>query len=518
MPMKAGSRRLGVRTAGLGLGALIWAVPWLRGVGEQAGPVQLVLDGAVGMAFLAAAATASRPISERTLFGGVAFAWVAGALVPAALLLHQAVLLVALAASLGGARHRRSFWSVTVLAVPVAFGWLPQLVVASLFAATAVRRLAVEAADRTAASFPSLGAAAVAVTLAASWVASTYRLPVLDPATALLGYHLVLILVALVFPLAARTLLRKRARLADKFLTGPALPGLQGLSAVLRLALGDPSLTVHRRDGDSYVDDRGQRVSPHPDWLFVDDGHGPIAVVAPGSAVLQDPPTAAAVAEAVRLTVTHLRLQDTHRQRLHELEAARLRILNAADRTRSLTAAELRQNVGAPLDRTRADLDRLRRSLPDDPRRILDVVVGELDEVAKDITGVVAGVPPVELGWGRLGDAVRALAERTHLSVSVTVGPETAAEPSTEAALYYVVSEALTNAAKHAAATHAHVSLTRQGGVIEVVVADYGRGGADPRGSGLQGLADRLFAHGGRLRVTSPPGAGTTVVATVPIR
>ena len=84
-------------------------------------------------------------------------------------------------------------------------------------------------------------------------------------------------------------------------------------------------------------------------------------------------------------------------------------------------------------------------------------------------------------------------------------------------AAYYVVSEALANAGKHASATHARVSIRRSGGVLRVQVADDGVGGADPAaGSGLTGLADRVAALGGTLTVTSPPGAGTTITAELP--
>ena len=90
--------------------------------------------------------------------------------------------------------------------------------------------------------------------------------------------------------------------------------------------------------------------------------------------------------------------------------------------------------------------------------------------------------------------------------------------PAIETALYYSVSEALTNVDRYAAASRASVSLRRRNGAVEVEVADDGRGGADPaRGSGLRGLQDRLSAIDGTLELDSAPGRGTRLRARVPL-
>jgi signal transduction histidine kinase len=100
--------------------------------------------------------------------------------------------------------------------------------------------------------------------------------------------------------------------------------------------------------------------------------------------------------------------------------------------------------------------------------------------------------------------------------VSVTVAVDAASGPDTQAALFYVCSEALANAVKHADAKRIGITVRRVNDDLEAVISDDGRGGADPTGSGLQGLADRLATRNGRLWVKSPPGAGTTVTAVVP--
>ena len=82
---------------------------------------------------------------------------------------------------------------------------------------------------------------------------------------------------------------------------------------------------------------------------------------------------------------------------------------------------------------------------------------------------------------------------------------------------YYVVTEALVNVAKHAAAATARVELTAAAGRLDVRVVDDGRGGADASGGGLRGLRDRVVAVDGELRVSSPHGGGTVVAATLPV-
>jgi signal transduction histidine kinase len=108
-----------------------------------------------------------------------------------------------------------------------------------------------------------------------------------------------------------------------------------------------------------------------------------------------------------------------------------------------------------------------------------------------------------------------ALAERSPVPVSVSVAANAASDSDTETALFYVCSEALANAVKHANANRIAITVRRVNNAIMATVSDDGRGGADPSGSGLKGLADRLATLNGRLRVDSPPGAGTTVTAVV---
>jgi signal transduction histidine kinase len=126
---------------------------------------------------------------------------------------------------------------------------------------------------------------------------------------------------------------------------------------------------------------------------------------------------------------------------------------------------------------------------------------------------------PAILDRGGLGPALRVLARRTTIPVEVNVRVPGRLPEQVEIAIYYVVSEALTNSAKHARASVAQVNVDVDDDVVvRLLVRDDGVGGADSTGgSGLIGLVDRVEAAGGRLVITSPPGGGTTLAATIPV-
>jgi signal transduction histidine kinase len=124
------------------------------------------------------------------------------------------------------------------------------------------------------------------------------------------------------------------------------------------------------------------------------------------------------------------------------------------------------------------------------------------------------GLLPGALTRGGLRAGVDAVVDRLALPVRVDV-PEDRFPPEIEASAYFVVAEALTNVVKHAHASSAQVSAHAEGGMLRVQVRDDGRGGADPGGHGLVGIADRVAALGGRLEIDSRPGAGTVLTATL---
>ena len=182
--------------------------------------------------------------------------------------------------------------------------------------------------------------------------------------------------------------------------------------------------------------------------------------------------------------------------RLQELRASRVRLVSV-----NLLLGRLKLMVEGDADAT-ATLDRAQSELR--------TGLAELRELAR-------GIHPAVLTTHGLEPAIRALAARS--PVPVTVDADTADLPSpVEIAAYFVVSEALTNVTKYAHASSATVTVRRGDGVVWVEIADDGVGGADPsRGSGLSGLADRVAALDGTITVDSPPGAGTRVRGEIPI-
>jgi signal transduction histidine kinase len=148
-------------------------------------------------------------------------------------------------------------------------------------------------------------------------------------------------------------------------------------------------------------------------------------------------------------------------------------------------------------------------------------VAEELNVVVEDLREIARGIHPAILSDGGLRPALRTLGRRAavDIEVNVDVGPIPRLPEPIEVAAYYVVSEALTNATRHAQASVVSVAVKERGDSLHLSIRDDGVGGADPsRGSGLIGLRDRAEALGGSLEVNSPPGAGTLMVVQLPLR
>jgi signal transduction histidine kinase len=138
-------------------------------------------------------------------------------------------------------------------------------------------------------------------------------------------------------------------------------------------------------------------------------------------------------------------------------------------------------------------------------------VLDELQEISR-------GIHPAILSSGGLEAALTALAGRSAVPVELDLRAHGELAEHVQVAAYYVASEALTNAAKHAHASAVQVELEADDVILRLAIRDDGIGGADlGRGSGLIGLSDRVAALGGTLRVTSPPGSGTTLLIEIPV-
>jgi signal transduction histidine kinase len=150
--------------------------------------------------------------------------------------------------------------------------------------------------------------------------------------------------------------------------------------------------------------------------------------------------------------------------------------------------------------------------------RELSRVAEGLASVFDELREISRGIHPAILSEGGLGPALRALARRSPVPVELDLRPERRLPEHVEVAAYYVVSEALTNAAKHAHASVVHVELEARDAIVLLVIRDDGVGGADPgQGSGLVGLRDRIEALGGTLEIASPAGSGTTLRIKIPL-
>jgi signal transduction histidine kinase len=139
-------------------------------------------------------------------------------------------------------------------------------------------------------------------------------------------------------------------------------------------------------------------------------------------------------------------------------------------------------------------------------------------DAIEELREISRGIHPAVLSSGGLGPALRALGRRSPVPVEMDVRIAGRLPEPVEVGAYYVVSEMVTNVAKHARASVVQVDAEASGGTLRVCVRDDGVGGADPlRGSGLVGLKDRIEALGGTFSMHSPAGAGTTVTCELPI-
>jgi signal transduction histidine kinase len=139
----------------------------------------------------------------------------------------------------------------------------------------------------------------------------------------------------------------------------------------------------------------------------------------------------------------------------------------------------------------------------------------ELGEVLAELRDLAHGIHPASLVQGGLAAALEEVAARLPLPIDLSAGPARAA-PAVEATAYFVACEALTNAVKHARASRATVAVRVGAAALEMDIADDGVGGADPAGSGLANIADRVSALNGTTTIDSPPGNGTRIVVSIP--
>jgi signal transduction histidine kinase len=203
------------------------------------------------------------------------------------------------------------------------------------------------------------------------------------------------------------------------------------------------------------------------------------------------------------------------------LDASRARIVTTADATRRRIERDLHDGAQQQLVTLALELRAAQKTAPPKLREHQ----GELSHIAEGLANVLDGLREIALGIhpailaeGGLGPALKTLAHRSPIPVELDVRVEGRLPEPVEVAAYYVVSEALTNAAKYAQASVVRVSVEIRDGVLHVAVNDDGVGGADPNsGSGLLGLKDRAEAIGGTMSLLSREGAGTSLRLELPL-
>ena len=261
-------------------------------------------------------------------------------------------------------------------------------------------------------------------------------------------------------------------------------------------------------------------------WLFeIGPGLGSIAMAGAGIVGL------ALVAPWVTIGATNLQSAMTRsllgrtseaemEQMLHRAEAQRSSAVDSAETERRRIERDLHDGAQQRLVALAAELGAAREKLEEDPEAAKALVGTAHDEAKaalKEIRDLVRGIHPVILEDRGLDAALSAVVARAPVPVSLRVRVEPRPSPAVESAAYFIVNEALTNVARHAHATRAEVAIERAGARLVIEVRDDGVGGADAsRGSGLQGLRERVDGLGGNLHVVSPDGGPTTISVELP--
>jgi signal transduction histidine kinase len=335
-------------------------------------------------------------------------------------------------------------------------------------------------------------------------------------------------------------------------------PGAGRLRDALAAALGDDTVEVaywlpeRGRYGDQdgrAVDlpDAGQSEALGRAVARIERDGRPVGAIVYDVGLADEPELVRAVAGAAALALENERLQAELRARVAELERSRAQVVEAAEAERRRLERDLHDGAQQRLVALRLKLGLARDGLrdrsddrggdgnPADPATVvgaagaadaalasavglLDAARADLDSALAELRELARGLHPAVLTNRGLGAAVRSLVARCPVPVRVVELPPARLPGPVESAAYFVVAEGLTNVAKHARAAAATVRLAQHAGHLLVEVGDDGAGGADPAGSGLRGLAARVAALDGRLRVTAGGGGmGTLVHAEIPI-
>jgi signal transduction histidine kinase len=322
-----------------------------------------------------------------------------------------------------------------------------------------------------------------------------------------------------------------RARLAQSAigdllvdLREAAEPG--ALRDALARALRDPTLELAYwvPEYGAYVGAGGESVElPEEDsgrvTTFVERGGTRVAAIVHDASLRDQPQLVGAVTSAAGIALENERLQADLRARLTDLRASRSRIVEAGDAARRKLERDLHDGAQQRLVSLSILLRLVAGKLPPDSPEttLLTTARDELTASLEELRGIAQGIHPAVLSDHGLPVALESLAARAPVQVGLHVALDERLPAPIEVAAYYLVAEGLTNVAKYAEAQSASIDVARENGTLVVQITDDGKGGADPdHGSGLRGLADRVEALDGRLRVWSPESGGTRLRAEIP--
>jgi len=295
------------------------------------------------------------------------------------------------------------------------------------------------------------------------------------------------------------------------------------VGTVIGAVLGDPSseLLFLLPASDRYVDRAGAGREPPEEKgraTPIDRNGEPIGLLLHRPELAERPFLLRSVLAESALTVELARLGLELRVQLREVEESRARILQASYEERRRLERDLHDGAQQRLVSLGISLRRTERSLPAEARVLrptLDQAVEEVGRALSDLRTIAGGIRPARLDEG-LAAALQDLARATAVPVDVDV-PDERLPVEIEVAAYFTACEAVTNAVKHAVPNRIWVRARRRDDTLRLSIGDDGIGGAAATpGSGLAGLADRVAAHDGLLRVHSPPGGGTRIEVELP--
>jgi signal transduction histidine kinase len=315
--------------------------------------------------------------------------------------------------------------------------------------------------------------------------------------------------------------LRRVAEFLEEVRAGTAAP--EGVEQVLRDVLGDPRLELRflLPEGGGYVNLRGGPAVDTPgdvrERTPIERAGTQLGVVLHDPGAPESHDLLRRVVEAAGLAIEIARLRTELRRQLDEVAASRARIVAAGDAERQRIERNLHDGAQQRLVSIGLALRHAQHELGPEAaaRQTLEGALAEIGDAIFELRELARGLRPPQLDAG-LAPALQELASRAAVPVAVDATAERFPD-GVETAAYFIACEALTNATKHAHASRVSLSAQRRNGRLVIRVADDGVGGAVPgSGTGLSGLADRVGAHGGTLRIESDRGAGTRLIAELP--